>query len=155
MPRSTTPLTNTQIDKVNPKDSEYNLADGDGLYLRIKPNGSKLWLLKYSRPHDKKRTNISLGKYPGVSLANARRQRDKARELIANDIDPKEDRDRNLAESQNTLKNTLRDVAHKWIEIKKVMYLLNMRMIYGDHWSCTFFHLWASFRYTKCRLLLP
>ncbi|MFQ2428585.1 integrase arm-type DNA-binding domain-containing protein [Aeromonas caviae] len=40
---------------------EYNLADGDGLYLRVKLNGSKMWLFNYYRPSDKKRANISFG----------------------------------------------------------------------------------------------
>lgn len=39
MARLTTPLTNTQIEKAKPSEKEYNLADGKGLYLRIKPTG--------------------------------------------------------------------------------------------------------------------
>ncbi|MFT5718773.1 MAG: hypothetical protein ACI9T7_002980, partial [Oleiphilaceae bacterium] len=41
--------------------------------LRIMPNGSKQWLLDYLKPYNKKRTSISLGSYPEVSLANARK----------------------------------------------------------------------------------
>ncbi len=44
MPRLTKRLTNTEVDKAKPKTKEYSLSDGDGLSLRIKPNGSKLWL---------------------------------------------------------------------------------------------------------------
>jgi hypothetical protein len=47
MPKKVTPLNNTQIKQAKPKDKEYNLSDGDGLNLRVKPNGSKLWLLNY------------------------------------------------------------------------------------------------------------
>ena len=49
------------------------LSDGDGLRVRIKPNGSKLWLLNYTHPIKRKRTNFGLGKYPELSLANARK----------------------------------------------------------------------------------
>ena len=50
MSRTTTPLTNTEVKHAKPKDKEYNLVDGDGLMLRVKPNGSKLWLFNYYRP---------------------------------------------------------------------------------------------------------
>ena len=54
------PLTNTEISQAKPKDKEYNLSDGEGLMLRVKPNGSKLWLFNYTHPYTKKRKNISL-----------------------------------------------------------------------------------------------
>ena len=72
MPRLTKRLTNTEVDKAKPKTKEYSLSDGDGLSLRIKPNGSKLWLFNYYHPTTKKRTNAGLGMYPAVSLAQAR-----------------------------------------------------------------------------------
>ncbi len=50
MARTTKPLTNTEIKQANPKEKEYSLADGQGLKLRIKPNGSKLWIFNYYRP---------------------------------------------------------------------------------------------------------
>ena len=59
MARITTPLTNTEVKQAKPKDKEYNLTDGNGLMLRVKPNGSKLWLFNYFRPFTKKRANLS------------------------------------------------------------------------------------------------
>jgi hypothetical protein len=41
MARRTASRTNTEVDKAKPKDKVYKLADGEGLQLRIKPNGSK------------------------------------------------------------------------------------------------------------------
>ena len=76
MPRLTKRLTNTEVDKAKPKTKEYSLSDGDGLSLRIKPNGSKLWLFNYYHPTTKKRTNAGLGMYPAVSLAQAHQKRD-------------------------------------------------------------------------------
>ncbi|HFU0439278.1 TPA: integrase arm-type DNA-binding domain-containing protein, partial [Vibrio parahaemolyticus] len=92
MARTTKPLTNTEIKQAKPREKVYNLSDGQGLALRIKPNGSKLWLFDYYRPHTKKRTSLSFGVYPTVSLAEARTQRDEARKLLAQNIDPKENR---------------------------------------------------------------
>jgi len=49
MAKITKPLTNTDVKqaKAKPKEKVYTLSDGGGLQLRIKPNGSKLWLLDY------------------------------------------------------------------------------------------------------------
>jgi hypothetical protein len=61
MPRITKPLNNTEVSKAKPKDKIYDLSDGDGLQLRVKPSGSKIWQLNYFRPYTKKRTSISFG----------------------------------------------------------------------------------------------
>lgn len=89
MAKTTKPLKNTEVKQAKPKDKEYNLSDGDGLQLRVKPNGSKLWLFNYLRPITKKRANLSLAGYPALSLANARKLREEARSLLANAIDLK------------------------------------------------------------------
>lgn len=47
MPRKVTPLTDSAIKAAKPKAKPYKLTDGLGLYLDIKPTGSKLWRLKY------------------------------------------------------------------------------------------------------------
>jgi hypothetical protein len=68
MAKITKPLTNTEVSQAKTKDKEYNLSDGGGLGLRIKTNGTKIWLFNYFHPHSKKRSNISFGTYPSVSL---------------------------------------------------------------------------------------
>ena len=75
-----------QIRKAKKRDRPYKLSDGGGLFLLVKPSGSKLWQQKY-RFADKERL-LSHGPYPDVSLAKARRKRDEARELIADGKDP-------------------------------------------------------------------
>jgi hypothetical protein len=64
----------------------YKVADGAGLYLEVDPSGGKYWRFKYRRTGKEKR--ISLGVYPEVSLANARKARDGCREQLAKGIDP-------------------------------------------------------------------
>lgn len=79
MARITKPLTATEINAAKPREKEYTLRDGDGLFLRITKNGSKIWLFDYYRPISKKRTNMGFGTYPDLSLAAARQKRDEAR----------------------------------------------------------------------------
>jgi len=119
MARTTKPLTNTEIKQAKPKDKVYTLFDGYGLQLRVKPNGSKLWLFDYLRPYTKKRTCLSFGSYPELSLAEARRKREIARKLLANNIDPKDHREESNRSSELAHSNTLEHISAQWLEIKK------------------------------------
>ena len=119
MAKITKPLTNTEVKQAKPKDKEYNLVDGNGLALRVKPNGSKLWVLVYSRPYTKKRTSLSFGSFPPLSLADARAKREDARKLLANNIDPKEYRDEQERLKELKHNNTLEHIAAKWLDVKK------------------------------------
>jgi integrase len=115
----TKPLTNTEVKQAKVKDKQYKLSDGDGLQLRVMPNGSKQWLLDYIKPISKKRTSMTFGKYPEISLAEARKKRVAARELLAKDIDPKEFKDDKHREQLLSASNTLKSVATDWFAIKK------------------------------------
>ncbi len=84
------PLTDTAIHKTKPKEKTYKLYDERGLYLEVSPSGGKWWRLKYRFNGKEKR--LSLGVYSDVSLKDARDRRDDARKLIANGIDPSENR---------------------------------------------------------------
>jgi integrase len=119
MARITKPLTNTEVQHAKPKDKVYTLSDGGGLQLRVKPNGSKLWLFDYYRPYTKKRTSLSFGPYPTLSIAEARKRRDTAKVLLAKDIDPQEHRNESDLHQANAHTNTLQHIASQWLEIKK------------------------------------
>ena len=119
MARTTKPLTNTEVKQAKTKEKVYTLSGGGGLQLRVKPNGSKLWLFDYLRPYTKKRTSLSFGSYPTISLAEARAKRNDARELLAKDIDPKEHRDETCRLNDVAHNNTLEHIAKKWLEVKK------------------------------------
>lgn len=119
MATKTKPLTNTEVKQTKPKEKLYKLYDGDGLQLRVMPNGSKTWLFDYKRPHTKSRTNLSLGAYPEISLAEARKKRTEARELLAQDIDPQEHRDDKARARELAHSNTLEHIAADWLEVKK------------------------------------
>lgn len=119
MARITKPLTNTEIKQAKPKDKVYNLSDGEGLALRVKTNGSKLWLFDYYRPYTKKRTCLSFGSYPEISLAEARKLRSEARALLAKKIDPKTHREETDHAINLKLNTTLVNVAEDWFTVKK------------------------------------
>lgn len=119
MARITKPLTATEINAAKPKEKEYTLRDGDGLFLRVKTNGSKIWLFDYYRPISKKRTNMGFGAYPDLSLAAARQKRDEARNLIAQGIDPQDHQQAQITKVLETTENTFQKVAGRWFELKK------------------------------------
>jgi hypothetical protein len=83
------PLTDTAIRNAKPGDRPIRLFDGGGLYLEVSPTGGKWWRLKYR--FDGKEKRLSLGVYPDVSLKDAR-DRDASRKLLADRIDPSENR---------------------------------------------------------------
>ena len=118
MARITNPLTNTEVKQAKPRSKEYNLADGNGLQLRVKPNGNKLWLFNYYRPFSRKRANLSMGVYPAVSLAEAREKAKGYRELLAQDIDPKLEKEREKQEKAKLAANTLEVVSRQWFDLK-------------------------------------
>lgn len=81
------PLTVKQIDNAKPADVPYRLYDGGGLSLLVKPT-AKIWHFNYQKPISKKRTIVSFGAYPVVSLADARQKREEYKTLLAQNIDP-------------------------------------------------------------------
>ena len=117
--KTTTPLTNTQIERASPKTKEYTLADGFGLLLRIKPNGRKSWLFNYQRPFTQRRNNLSLGLYPEVSLKTARDYRAEARALLAIGVDPQKHREQASAAARLALEQTFQQIASTWFDVKK------------------------------------
>ena len=119
MARQIKPLSTTQVNKSKPKEKEYSLADGNGLYLRIKPNGAKLWIFNYIHPITKKRKNIGLGAFPDITLASAREKTRSMRQHVAEGIDPKTYRDNQQISAQIALSSTLKSVGQEWFEVKK------------------------------------
>ncbi|WGE88057.1 integrase arm-type DNA-binding domain-containing protein [Actinobacillus equuli subsp. haemolyticus] len=114
MARLTKPLTNTEIERAKAKDKEFTLSDGGGLYLLVKPSGAKLWRFNYYKPITKKRALISFGRYPDISLQQARKQRDECLSLLAVNADPLEHRQQVEREEQAKRENTLLKIIEQW-----------------------------------------
>ncbi len=119
MPRAVKPLSDTQVRQAKPKAKEYNLANGKGLYLRVKPTGTKLWLFNYYRPHSKQRANLSLGTYPEVSLQKAKEEAQEFNGLLINNIDPQEFRREEARSNNEAQLNTFQHIAGKWLALKQ------------------------------------
>ena len=119
MAARTKPLTDAQVRQAKPREKEYNLADGDGLFLRVKPTGTRTWLYNYFKPYTRTRSNLAIGQYPGVTLSAARQKRTEYLELLARDIDPKAHRDATERQQQETHNQTLAVAADAWTAIKR------------------------------------
>ncbi|EJD6046043.1 MULTISPECIES: tyrosine-type recombinase/integrase [Providencia] len=110
-------LTVKQIDSSKPKEKDYKLSDGGGLYLLVKTNGGKYWRLKYRI--DGKEKLLAIGIYPTVTLADARRKRDDAKRLLADGIDPNQQRKEQKQASKIDSVNTFKNIALEWYEGRK------------------------------------
>ncbi|QDW32538.1 tyrosine-type recombinase/integrase [Yersinia sp. KBS0713] len=119
MARITRPLSHNEILKAKPQDKDFTLHDGNGLFLLVKTSGKKLWRLRYQRPASDKRTNVSLGAYPALSLADARQIRDDKLALLARGIDPQEKEEQQAEERQIAQESIFQNVAQKWFSLKK------------------------------------
>jgi integrase len=108
-------LSDTQIRNAKPTDKEWKLTDGRGLYLLIKPNGSKLWRFKY-RVAGGKEKKAAYGAYPDVSLKHARELADADRTLLARRIDPSNAKRSAKLDEAIRATNTFGLVAKEYIE---------------------------------------
>ena len=106
------PLNDRQIRNAKPADKLYKLTDGSGLYLTITPAGGKLWRLDYAI--NGKRKTLSIGKYPAVSLLEARQAAEMARADLAKGIDPAAVKQQAKAQRQAALQNTFENIARRW-----------------------------------------
>ena len=106
------PLTDAAVRNAKPKESPYSVADGAGLSLLVQPSGGKWWRFRY-RFFDKQKM-LSLGTYPDIGLREARSQRDAARKLLTEGIDPGEKRKEEKAERELQLVNTFEAVTREW-----------------------------------------
>ncbi len=108
-------LKDMEIRKAKPTDKVYKMSDGNGLYLVINPNGSKLWRKKFYI--NKKEQVLALGKYPDVSLAKARELCDKANLDIKQGIDPRDNIRRQKQQAILDTENSLAEIAKLWFEV--------------------------------------
>ncbi len=111
------PLSDTAIRKLKPSDKPYKVADEKGLFLLVTPPGGKLWRLKYRL--DGKEKLLSFGAYPDVPLIRAREKRDEARTLIADGVDPSDNRKAQKTAKADRAANSFEVIAREWFEARK------------------------------------
>lgn len=121
MARQVTPLSDTKCEaaRYSPSGKGNKLSDGGGLFLLLKPSGSKSWRMKYLRPSGEEDTLV-IGDYPAVTLKMARLRREEAKALLAQDVDPKEQLREDKIVRQQELGNTFEVVARAWHKINSV-----------------------------------
>ncbi|MGD9659791.1 MAG: tyrosine-type recombinase/integrase [Porticoccaceae bacterium] len=100
------------VDKAKPGPTDRKFADGGGLYLLIKPNGSKYW--RYDYRFNGKRKTLALGVYPDVGLKDARTKHADARAQVAQNLDPSEARRQARQEEPGHAGTTFAQVAREW-----------------------------------------
>ncbi len=101
------PLSDARIRKIEIREKAYMVRDDRGLYLEVQPNGAKYWRIRLWEKG--KEIRKSLGVYPEVSLAQARKKRDVIRSKIASGEAP--------FEKPKTVP-TLQEVATEWLDTK-------------------------------------
>ena len=108
------PLNDRQIKNAKPAETgkKTKLFDGGGLYLEVTPAGGKVFRLKYRI--DGKEKTLTIGKYPTVSLAEARAAAENARRLLVSGQDPSEAKQQEKRERQAAALNTFESIARRW-----------------------------------------
>lgn len=103
-------LTSAKIRTLKPSDKPFKVSDSHGLYLRVKPGGSRHWYLKYRISG--KESRIALGAYPAISLSDARQQREGIRKMLALNINPVQQRA--AVRGSRTPEKVFKNVALAW-----------------------------------------
>lgn len=115
MARQLNKLSANEVKNAKGSGKIRKLADGGGLTLVIKGE-SKYWWLRYRFAGNEK--TLSLGSYPQVSLANARKARDEAKGLLKQNIDPSAHRQQESTQRVSDGENTFRSLCEDWYQQK-------------------------------------
>nr|VFJ69957.1 MAG: Integrase [Candidatus Kentron sp. FM] len=105
-------LTDTEIRNAKPRTKDYRLSDGEGLAISIGTKGQKWWRFRYFYRGTEKM--LSLGVYPKVTLSDARKRRNEARELLEKGINPSENRKAQKSAQAERSANSFEAVAREW-----------------------------------------
>ena len=114
------PLTDSQIKRLKPSDTctpsrPDKYSDGNNLRLWVRSTGSKVWVSDYK--YAAKRQSLTIGKYPAMSLADARQRNQQIKDLIAQGINPKHDKKRLQADTDGT--KAFDAIAERWHDDRK------------------------------------
>lgn len=110
-------LRDIQVRQAKPKDKAYKLFDGGGLFLMVTKAGTRLWRYKYR--YNGKENTYSIGRYPQISLQEARMRHLKVRQMLADGIDPNTNKRRQRFTSYTEQGNTFQVVAEDWFNRNK------------------------------------
>lgn len=112
MARETNKLTDLMVRRLKPGQKTFRVSDGKGLFLQVEPSGSKYWRMAY-RYLDKQK-QLALGVYPEITIAEARRLREAARQQLRDGKDPSLERKRKKTEKLQAACNSFEILALEW-----------------------------------------
>lgn len=119
MGRIIVPLSDSACKKARySAEGSNKIFDGGGLYLELRESGLKKWRLSFKQPTGKKST-ITLGDYPELSLAEARLKREELRKQVAEGLNPVIERKLAVELQTQAAGNTFRAMAEEWLEFRK------------------------------------
>lgn len=107
-------LTVVQIKALKPAERPFKVSDSDGLYVLVQPSGALLWRFRYRSSGIERK--LSLGSFPEVSLAQARRKRDEAKAELEDGIDPVEEKRQSRLKAELAAQTTFGLVAEEYIQ---------------------------------------
>jgi len=105
-------LSDTKIRSLKPKEKNYKVFDGYGLFMLVTNKGGKYWRFRYKFAGKEKL--LAIGVYPHVTLAQARRKRDEAKAIIADGKDPAFEKKKEKIEYIKNTENSFEAVAREW-----------------------------------------
>ena len=126
-------LTDAHVRKIKPLEKKKRYADEKGLYLEVTPSGGRFWRLKYR--FNGRESTLTIGSYPEISLAQARRTRDEARIQLYKNIDPNAIKNDRLQQTDES--KLFKVLAMEWMEdrkavIKEATYLRDLSVFEKD-----------------------
>jgi len=110
-------LADVNIRKAKPREKAYKMTDGGGLYVQVEPTGGKLWRFEYR--FEGKRKKLAMGKYPDVTLQEARKRHQEARTQLANGIDPSAVKKAQKMAGAERSANSFEVIAREWFQAWK------------------------------------
>lgn len=126
-------LTDAQVRKIKPLEKKKRYSDEKGLYLEVTSAGGKFWRLKYR--FNGRESTLTIGSYPEITLAQARRARDEARIQLYQNIDPNAVKNQRLQQIDESI--LFKSLAMEWMEdrkavIKEATYLRDLSVFEKD-----------------------
>jgi len=108
------PITDVKARQAKPAERAYRLPDGRGLYLEVRPTGAKFWRYRFELPPGRE-SIYTIGEYPSVSVAEARSQREWARDQVRAGVNPTIARGAEQRRAAADAGETFKVVAEEWI----------------------------------------